>query len=88
VIAGKAGARGWRDAGDCSSDDGVGGDDGGLRVNPNHQVIPDPNPKHEQACRKRWWFRTGTEGRDGGLSAVGAALPSVLGCDLGTIVQT
>ena len=22
------GARGWRDAGDCSSDDGAGGDDG------------------------------------------------------------
>jgi len=29
VTAGKTGARGWRDAGDCSSDDGAGGDDGG-----------------------------------------------------------
>jgi len=29
VMAGKTGARGWRDAGDCSSDDGAGGDDGG-----------------------------------------------------------
>jgi len=29
VTAGKTGARGWRDASDCSSDDGAGGDDGG-----------------------------------------------------------
>ena len=29
VTAGKTEARGWRDAGDCSSDDAAGGDDGG-----------------------------------------------------------
>ena len=29
MTAGKTGARGWRDAGDCSSDDGAGGEDGG-----------------------------------------------------------
>jgi len=29
VTAGETGARGWRDAGDCSSDDGAGGDDDG-----------------------------------------------------------
>jgi len=34
----------------------------------------------------RWWFRTGTEGRHGGLSAAGAPPPSVLGCVVRTIV--
>jgi len=40
-----------------------------------------------QACRKRRWFGTGTEGRYVGPRAAEAPLPSVLGCDFKTTVS-
>ena len=65
MTAGKTGARGWRDAGDCSSEgdcssDKAGGDDGGG--------VGDGDGR----ARKRRRVGTGTEGRHGGLSAAGA----------------
>jgi len=45
VTAGKTGARGWRDAGDRSSDDGAGGYDGGGGGG---------DRRWRRACRKRW----------------------------------
>jgi len=72
VTAGKTRARGWRDAGDCSSDDGAGGERRRRRR----------RRRWRRACRKRRRVGTGIDGRHGGLSlsAAGAPLPSVLVC--------